>query len=124
MNNFKQYKNYKKSLNKKEKQELRNDIFFLRTAMTCTLAIEGTETETYSDYIDNNGWAEFYEIIMEICDKVLLSNKSVFLTYIKLSITKDKEAEDYFHNNYGTCYDWYFMDLAREELTKRIPKEE
>jgi len=121
MGNFKQYEKYKKSLNKKEKQELMNDIFFLRTAMTCTLTLEGKEK--YSDHIDDFGWAEFYDIIMEICDEVLLSDDSVFLTYIKLSITKDEEAEDYFYNNYDTCYDWFFMDLAREELTKRMEQE-
>jgi hypothetical protein len=121
MGNFKQYEKYKKSLNKKEKQELRNNIFFIRTVMTCTLTLEGTEK--YSDHIDDFGWAEFYELIMEICDEVLLSNNSVFLTYIKLSISGDEEAEDYFDTNYGTCYDWYFMDQAREELTKRMEQE-
>ena len=118
MKQFAQYKKFKKSLNKDGKRELRNAIFFLRTAMTCTLTIEATES--HEDWLDDNGWAEFYEIIMEICDEVLLSNNSVFLTYIKLLLDEDERAEDYFDKNFGTCYDWYFMDLARAELPKRI----
>lgn len=118
---FKQYEKYKKSLNKKEKRELRDAIFFLRTAMTATLTISATEH--YQDWLDDNGWAEFYEIVMEICDGVLLSDNSVFLTHIKLLINDDKRAEDYFHRNYDTCYDWYFMDLARGEFIKRMEQE-
>ena len=118
MKQFEQYEKYKKSLNKKEKLELRNAIFFLRTAMTCTLTIE--MTDKFHDYLDDNGWAEFYEIVMEICDEVLLSNNSIFLAYIKLYISGDKKAEDYFDKNFDTCYDWYFMDLAREELNKKM----
>lgn len=121
MKQFKQYEKFKKSLDKEGKRELRNAIFFLRTAMTCTLTIE--MTEKYQEWLDDNGWAEFYEIVMEICDEVLLSNNSVFLTYIKLMINNEEEAEDYFHNNFGTCYDWYFMDMARAELPKRIEEE-
>jgi hypothetical protein len=121
MANFKEYNKLKKTLSKKEKRELRDSIFFLRTAITCTLAIEGTEL--YSDYIDDNGWAEFYEIIMEICDEVLLSNDSTFLTYIKLYL-KGEAEDDYFNIHFSTCYDWYFMDLARKELSKRMFGEE
>jgi hypothetical protein len=118
MNQFKQYEKYKKSLNKEGKRILRDEIFFLRTAMTCTLTIEATEY--FSDYMDNQGWQEFYFRIMEICDEILLTNNSVFLTYIKLAISGDKKAEYYFHNNYDTCFDWYFMDLARAELHKTL----
>jgi hypothetical protein len=121
MGNFKQYNKFKKTLNKKEKRELRDSIFFLRTAITCTLAIEGKEL--YSDYIDNEGWAEFYEIIMEICDEVLLSDDSAFLTYIKLYL-KGEAEDDYFEIHFSTCYDWYFMDLARAELIERMFREE
>lgn len=115
---FKQYEKYKKSLKKKDKRKLRDNMFFLRTAMTATLTISATEN--YEDWLDDNGWAEFYEMVMQICDEILLSDNSVFLTYIKLSISGDDEAEDYFDTNYGTCYDWYFMDLAREVLYKRV----
>ena len=118
---FKQYEKYKKSLDKREKRELNNAIFFLRTAMTSTLTLEATEN--HRDWLEDNGWAEFYEIVMEICDQVLLSNNSVFLTYIKLLINDDEKAEDYFHNNYDTCYDWYFMDLARAEFIERMEQE-
>lgn len=121
MNQFKQYEKYKKSLDKREKRELNNAIFFLRTAMTSTLTLEATEN--HIDWLDDNGWAEFYEIVMEICDEVLLSNNSVFLTYIKLYISDDDRSEDYFHHNYDTCYDWYFMDLARGEFIKRMEQE-
>ena len=117
MNKFKQYEKFKKSLKKKDKRKLRDDIFFLRTAMTATLTISATEN--YEDWLDNNGWAEFYEMIMQICDEILLSNDSVFLTYIKLEI-KGEAEDDYFDTHYDTCYDWYFMDLAREELDRKI----
>lgn len=118
MKQFSQYKKFNRKLNKDKKRELRNAIFFLRTAITCTLTIEATEN--HEDWLDDNGWAEFYEIVMEICDEVLLSNNSVFLTYIKLYLDEDLEAEDYFHRNFDTCYDWYFMDLARAELPKKL----
>jgi hypothetical protein len=123
MNQFKQYEKYKKSLNKKDKCELLNSIFFLRTAMTSTMTIE--VVNNYSDYTDDNGWAEFYEIVMEICDEILLSNDSVFLRYIELYINGDEEATlgNYFDSNFGTCYDWYFMDRARESFSERMVEE-
>ena len=117
MNQFKQYEKYKKSLNKEGKRELNNAIFFLRTAMTSTLTLEANEN--HRDWLDDNGWAEFYEIVMEICDEVLLSNNSVFLTYIKLYI-KGEAGDAYFDTHFDTCYDWYFMDLARGEFVKRM----
>jgi hypothetical protein len=89
--------------------------------MTCTLTIE--MVEKYEEWLDDNGWAEFYEIVMEICDDILLSNNSIFLTYIKLFLDKNEKAEDYFHKNFDTCYDWFFMDLARAELTKKMIEE-
>ena len=118
MNSFNQYKKFKNSLNKEDRRELRSSIFFLRTAMTCAMTIEATKL--HQGFIDANGWADFYEVVMEICDEVLLSNDSVFLKYIKLYINKDERAENYFDNNYQTSYDWYFMELSRVELTNRI----
>lgn len=117
MKQFEEYKNLKKGLNSKEKQELRNSIFFLRTAMTSTLTLE--VIEKFKDWVDSNGWAEFYEMIMEICDEVLLSNGSEFLKYIKLYL-KGEAEDDYFDKHFSTCYDWYFMDLARQEFNKRM----
>jgi hypothetical protein len=121
MGNFKEYNKFKKTLNKKEKRELRDSIFFLRTAITCTLTISAIEH--YQDWLDDNGWAEFYEIIMEICDEVLLSDDSDFLTYIKLYL-KGEAEDDYFEIHFSTCYDWYFMELARAELIERMFGEE
>jgi hypothetical protein len=118
MDRFNQYKKFKKSLNKEDKRILRNSIFFLRTAMTCAMTIEAKKK--YKNFIDANGWADFYEIVMEICDELLLSNYSVFLTYIKLYIDEDDQAINYFDENYQTSFDWYFMELARLELNKKI----
>jgi hypothetical protein len=46
----------------------------------------------------------------------------IFLTYIKLYL-KGKAEDDYFGVHFSTCYDWYFMDLARKELTRRMNEE-
>ena len=120
MNQFENYEKFEESLNKDQKRELRNSIFFLRTAMICEMSrlIEST----CKDFVDNNGYAEFYEMAMEICDEVLLSNESEYMKFIVLYFKGEANGE-YFQDNFNDCTDWYFMGLAREELKERLTDE-
>lgn len=117
MNQFKNYERFKKSLDKDQKKRLRNNIFFLRTAMICEMS-RLIET-TYKDFVDNNGYAEFYEMAMQICDEVLLTNESEYMKYIVLYFNGDADG-DYFLNKFDTCTDWYFMDLASKLLKSNL----
>jgi hypothetical protein len=118
MNQFSKYKKFKKSLNKEQKTELRSNIFFLRTAMICKMS--NLIESTYKTFVDNNGYAEFYEMAMEICDEVLLSNDSEYMKYIVLYFNNDEAADDYFLNKFDTCTDWYFMNLAANRLKQNL----
>jgi hypothetical protein len=116
MSDFKKYNKFLKVLNKEEKREFRETIRFLQTAMVCEM-IRDTDRE-YVEFLDAQGHAEFYTIAMEVCDEILLKDNSEFLKYYKLFL-KSGDC-DYFHVRFDTCMDWYHMDLAREELAKRM----
>jgi len=111
---YKKYKRLKKSLNKKERRDLRNQIYFLTTAMICEMSI--LQKETYSRFCDEHGWAEFYEEAMTIAERALLDDDSEFIKFCRLYYDGDPEAEDYFQNKHDTCTDWYFMNIANEAL--------
>jgi hypothetical protein len=118
MNQFSNYEKFEDSLSQDQKKELRSNIFFLRTAMICEMS-RLIET-IYKSYVDSNGYAEFYLIAMEICDEVLLTNESEYMKYIVLYFAGDEEADEYFHNNFDTCTDWYFMGLAANRLAETL----
>lgn len=117
MANFDKYKKLKKSLDKTQKREFNDLIFFYRTAMICTMSKLEVEEFTYSE---SEGFAVVYELMMEICDKVLLSNKSEFIKYCNLYFSGDKRADEYFSHKHDTCSDWFFMNLAEKEMRKQL----
>jgi hypothetical protein len=119
INQFKKYENFVATLDNVKRKELEANVFFLRTAMICEMY--RIMVNDFKAFTDANGHAEFYEITMEICDKVLLTEGSEYLKYIELYFSDDGDkADDYFPKNYDTCMDWFFMIKASNELIDRL----
>jgi len=118
MNQFEKHEKLVKTLDKEQKRQFRNLLFFLRTAMIC--AMNTLMEKEFKHFTDEHGYPDFYEIAMEICDEVLLSNESEYLKYMELFFNGDEKATDYFDVNFSTCTDWFFMDLAEQKLRTEL----
>ena len=117
---MKTIKQLKKKLDKVQRKELRNQIYFIRTAMISYMTV--ILKEEYEDFVDTDGWIPCYELMMEIADKIIFKKNSEFIKYQSLYAFEPEKNVDYFHKNFNTCYDWYFMDLASKELKKQVEK--
>lgn len=89
------------------------DRSFIIAAVSCS-AIDVVR-EHYKNWLDDNGYIPFYEMVVEIVDEIMFSKGSEYLKYMK-----DKDKTDWFGRHHDTCFDWYFMEEGRKLIHRNL----
>jgi len=101
-----------KTIEKFTKQML-YDRSLIIAAVSCS-AIEVVK-EHYENWLDNNGYIPFYEMVIEVVDELMFTKGSEYLKY-----TKAKHKEDWFLDKHDNCMDWYFMGEATKLFHRNL----
>ena len=73
--------------------------------------------QQFNNFLDNNGYAEFYDMVIEIVDEMLYGEGSEF---IKAVNNREKNEWSWWEEKHNTCFDWYHMDLADVKFKERL----
>ncbi len=98
---------------KKITKKMQYDRAIIIAAVSCS-ALDVVK-EHYADWLDNNGYYPFYEMIIEIVDELMFTKGS---EYLKFANAKDQT--DWFIDKHDTCFDWYFMEEGRKLIHRNL----
>ena len=83
------------------------DRAFIIAAVSCS-AIDVVR-QHYEQWLDNNGYIPFYEMVIEIVDEIMFTEGS---KYLEWCVAEDKN--DWWDTNTDSMFDWYHMAEAEK----------
>jgi len=71
----------------------------------------------YADWLDNNGYYPFYEMMVEITDEVLFADGS---DYRKAHAMGVENIGEYYQTEVKRCFDWHCMELGAKLIREKL----
>jgi hypothetical protein len=89
------------------------DRAFIIAVVSCNSII--IVRDKYQKFLDSEGYAPFYEMVLEIVDELMFTKGSEYLKYARA-----KNKEDWFSNHHDTFMDWYFIQESEKLLHREL----
>ena len=98
---------------KKQKKQMKYD----RATAIAIISSNGINLvqDKYVDWLDNNGWIPFYELMVEIADEVLFTEGSLYMVALAQGRLTDE-----FHRTFPTMFDWWILDEGMKLIDKYL----
>ena len=71
----------------------------------------------YFPFLDNNGHYAYYDLVVELVDKMMFEVGSLYLAFMEKKERGDKVD---FSDLSDDCFDWYYMHKSEEMLPERL----
>jgi len=99
-------------------ETMQNDRAFIIAAVSCDLI--GLIKKEHDEWLDNGGYASYYDLVIEVVDYMLFTKGSTYLNFMEAQ----KKDEDLCFNGFsGNCFDWFHMELASKLITEELLNE-